>query len=232
MEIRSTTIWETWNASPSGRTENSTPTAGTMNGLATRNLWKGRETRRNSGIDQTKAGHGTANMPSGRWQIVGLLKKLAKNAALRFLRIKPTPNSAERLAKASIRSEGTPSTPFASNAKSRSGQTDTGRTNAVRALAPASKIMRKAAVFNLTVDGEHEFFANGVLVHNCDAAAGAHKQLAGGFEPWSDQDIIEAFDGEPTPFEDWTDDDEPDTLKKRLLGRMGQSESWGEVESL
>jgi len=27
-----------------------------------------------------------------------------------------------------------------------------------------------AAVFNLTVEGEHEYFANGVLVSNCDAA--------------------------------------------------------------
>lgn len=25
-------------------------------------------------------------------------------------------------------------------------------------------------VYNLTIDGEHEFFANGILVHNCDAA--------------------------------------------------------------
>ena len=24
-------------------------------------------------------------------------------------------------------------------------------------------------VYNLTVEGEHEFYANGVLVHNCDA---------------------------------------------------------------
>lgn len=26
-----------------------------------------------------------------------------------------------------------------------------------------------AAVYNLTVDGEHEYFAGGLLVHNCDA---------------------------------------------------------------
>jgi hypothetical protein len=28
---------------------------------------------------------------------------------------------------------------------------------------------RRADVYNLTVEGEPEFFANGVLVHNCDA---------------------------------------------------------------
>jgi hypothetical protein len=31
----------------------------------------------------------------------------------------------------------------------------------------------KAAVYNLTVEDAHEFFANGVLVHNCDALSGA-----------------------------------------------------------
>ena len=25
-------------------------------------------------------------------------------------------------------------------------------------------------VYNLTVEGEHDFFANGILTHNCDAA--------------------------------------------------------------
>jgi len=34
------------------------------------------------------------------------------------------------------------------------------------------------AVFNLTVEGEHEFFANGVLVHNCDSFSGAYNELA------------------------------------------------------
>ena len=28
---------------------------------------------------------------------------------------------------------------------------------------------RKEKVFNLTIEGSHLFFANGVLVHNCDA---------------------------------------------------------------
>ena len=30
-------------------------------------------------------------------------------------------------------------------------------------------VSKKQPVFNLTVDGEHEYFANGVLTHNCDA---------------------------------------------------------------
>ena len=31
------------------------------------------------------------------------------------------------------------------------------------------KIIGERAVYNLTVEDEKEFFANGVLVHNCDA---------------------------------------------------------------
>jgi hypothetical protein len=30
-------------------------------------------------------------------------------------------------------------------------------------------VVQQAAVYNLTVEDEHEFFANGVLVKNCDA---------------------------------------------------------------
>lgn len=37
------------------------------------------------------------------------------------------------------------------------------------ALLEAPRSSGRAAVYNLTVDGEHEFFADGVLVHNCDA---------------------------------------------------------------
>jgi hypothetical protein len=32
-------------------------------------------------------------------------------------------------------------------------------------------------VFNITVDGEHEYFASGVLVSNCDAALYAYRHL-------------------------------------------------------
>jgi len=37
-------------------------------------------------------------------------------------------------------------------------------------------------VYNLTVEGEHEYFANGVLTHNCDAlryCLYSHDQRAG-----------------------------------------------------
>lgn len=37
---------------------------------------------------------------------------------------------------------------------------------------------RNAPVYNITVDGEHEFFANGVLVSNCDAARYAYAAMS------------------------------------------------------
>jgi len=36
----------------------------------------------------------------------------------------------------------------------------------------------QADVYNLTVENAHNFIANGVLVHNCDAASGAYRMLA------------------------------------------------------
>jgi hypothetical protein len=38
-------------------------------------------------------------------------------------------------------------------------------------------------VFNLTVDGAHEFFANGILVHNCDAKRYVTRYLDGAAGP-------------------------------------------------
>jgi phage terminase large subunit-like protein len=47
--------------------------------------------------------------------------------------------------------------------------TSTARSQLVLARVVAVRKAGRSAVYNLTVDGEHEFFANGVLVHNCDA---------------------------------------------------------------
>ena len=39
---------------------------------------------------------------------------------------------------------------------------------------------RSGPVYNLTVDGAHEFYVNGVLVHNCDAMRYATTSLMRG----------------------------------------------------
>ena len=43
----------------------------------------------------------------------------------------------------------------------------------VHVLAVNESDRLKQPVFNLKVEGAHEFFAEGILVHNCDAASGA-----------------------------------------------------------
>jgi hypothetical protein len=46
----------------------------------------------------------------------------------------------------------------------------------VRRIA-RKKLDHPVPVYDLTVDGVHEYFANGFLVHNCDAVSGAFEQL-------------------------------------------------------
>ena len=70
----------------------------------------------------------------------------------------------------------------ASTAGRRSGLISTAR----RGPAPVSVVQpyeaagRAPAVFNLTVEGEHEYYANGILVSNCDALRYLLFQLVGG----------------------------------------------------
>jgi len=71
-------------------------------------------------------------------------------------------------------------------------------TTAVRSLTPAGR----APVFNLQIEEVPEFFANGVLTHNCDAAAWGFHQLTGKtaavsgrdrarahFNPWAAEEV-------------------------------------------
>ncbi len=36
-------------------------------------------------------------------------------------------------------------------------------------VVEVSKLSKRSIVYNLTVDDQHEYFANGILVSNCDA---------------------------------------------------------------
>lgn len=59
---------------------------------------------------------------------------------------------------------------FVNFATRRFGSIDTCRQNAVHVVA-ASASANERRVFNVTVEGEHEYFANGLLVSNCDGFA-------------------------------------------------------------
>jgi hypothetical protein len=86
------------------------------------------------------------------------------------------------------RKDATKRSDTAWNAKSPSWPTNT-TTNAgvaeVVPCAPPEKRTGRAAVYNLEVEGAHEYYANGVLVHNCDAHFWAFYDLSGklGDEP-------------------------------------------------
>jgi hypothetical protein len=63
-----------------------------------------------------------------------------------------------------------------------SGRTDTGQSPLrVRGYA-APSFAGVAPVYNLEVEGEHEYFANSILVHNC---VWALTELAGGTDGWA-----------------------------------------------
>jgi hypothetical protein len=50
----------------------------------------------------------------------------------------------------------------------------------VSVLGPFASDSAPRDVYNLTIDGAHEFYANGVLVHNCDATRYLLINLGGG----------------------------------------------------
>jgi len=54
------------------------------------------------------------------------------------------------------------------------------------AVGPAGRASRTAVVYNLTVDGAHVYYANGILVSNCDAMTQALRRfsLGGGWLGW------------------------------------------------
>jgi len=57
----------------------------------------------------------------------------------------------------------------------RSSATSISKQNTIPVLALNKRASETLPVFNLTVEGEHEYFANGILVHNCRYLLAAHK---------------------------------------------------------
>jgi intein/homing endonuclease len=55
------------------------------------------------------------------------------------------------------------------------------RPNVLIKSASVRKLVQRhlIPVYNLAVEGENEYFANGILVHNCDATSGAFGVLTG-----------------------------------------------------
>lgn len=58
------------------------------------------------------------------------------------------------------------------------------KTSAPVRVVGLSEKSGRVPVFNLTVEGENEYYANGILVHNCDALVWALTELMLGTETW------------------------------------------------
>ncbi len=61
--------------------------------------------------------------------------------------------------------------------------------------ATVRALLDPVCVYNLEVEDEHEYFANGVLVHNCDASSGAQLELSGRTGAWKFAEAVNIAGG-------------------------------------
>jgi hypothetical protein len=128
--------------------------------------------RRPSGTAQRRAGHGTSSTDEGPWPHESQSRSPASIAAQRSTPRTSPPASAttpaspprDEQAASTTSSESAPSAGTSSPSGSTAGRC-AARTRVLR-VEPTG---RHEPVYNITVAGEPEFFANGILVHNCDA---------------------------------------------------------------
>ena len=187
-QTRTTTTSATSSSSSEGSTSQSTRTNGSQK-IRSRSAetctrpWR----RPKSGTAQMKAGSGIASTLSPRSR--GSASNTPATSAARSSSSK-RPTSATTSAPKSARqlSGGAParttSPIFANNAGRSSGATNSSLTASARPLVPVQVVEvlandeRVEHVFDISVEGMHEYFANGVLVHNCmDASSYATTHL-------------------------------------------------------
>jgi hypothetical protein len=170
MATASTTIRPTLNVSPLRSTRNVTPLI--LRASASVPTSRVSVTSPQSGTNQTRGALGTANTASERGNIASLLSDRATSAA---------PRSPASLSGTTIDSAPTPASPSGGDPRglmTRIGRALTAAQRSVRTStarpAVAHDVVRgrfvlsdRRPVYNLTVSGTPEYFANGVLVHIC-----------------------------------------------------------------
>lgn len=126
-----------------------------------------------SGIEAQRGEPGTANMPKGLLATVFLSRRNVSSAAAntssqcqgqRIASAQMLANQQQESSPASMMLNG--SAPFATR---HSLSISTPRPSAVPIYVLHNCESGTGSVYNLTVEGQHEYFANGVLVSNCDA---------------------------------------------------------------
>lgn len=188
-ETRSTTTCQTWSASPP---KNTPPVMPLWAALLRRNIsriWSESAPCLPNGIGQKRGENGTDSMAGECSEISRRLIASAITAGSRINAncfgkplLDTVPASANHTR--GPRLALTTRTGFAFSAAKRFASTDTKRPDAapvfVRAIIDSGE---RRPVYNLTVDDAPEYYANGVLVHNCDALRYAVMHLDGGPGP-------------------------------------------------
>lgn len=171
MEIRSTTTLTTWNASRRQIIEGGTRDVRQLSG----NALTGYVLLLPSGTEAQMDWRGTPSMAGWYGRRGRQKSESATNAARLTTTREFEARASFALPSASTagttRKEHTSSTGHAQDAASRSLLCAVAsRRTAVHVLGVSAA--KNAVVYNLTVDGTHEYYANGILVHNCaDAVA-------------------------------------------------------------
>jgi hypothetical protein len=167
----STTHPTIWNASAARSTGKYTLTnCGPQSGLS---IWPVSALWRQNGTLRRKASLGTESTGELRGKVESLVRWFARLAAqgLRPAMLAHAHGSAQQHVRGGSRTRPTDTTcrSPAPSVPSHSGRTST---RGAPSLVPASvlgvfAVSERVPVYDLMVEGEHEFFANGLLVHNC-----------------------------------------------------------------
>lgn len=201
MAIRSTTTSPIWSACPPESTSPTIPNL--LSGYKAAELpdtWDPSGTLPPSGMGQMKVGYGTASTQSEHGRPDSQNGSRAPFAVKRPITSSPlvarssfVPGTA-RPPNAALQASTTKIVP-ANGVVNHSGSTDTERPARVHGVAAHISAIRpvgSAPVYNLTVDGPHEYFAGGILVSNCDAL---------GYLLWSEFNVLEPErDFTPQPY--------------------------------
>jgi len=152
--------------------------------------WSGSETKHQNGTDQKKVGHGTKSTPKHLLQRPGVFR-----GSMRRLPSAVFGAAKKLFAKA-------PDVCFAGPDAKPPNQS-----SVLVSRVTNTRTMRH--VFDLTVEGEHCYYANGMLVHNCSQAL-RYLRDAG----WLEID--------PPPDNDWDEDDYVDSGRVRRANPYAQ----------
>ena len=137
------------------------------------------------GINLQKEENGIGRMQPGLLPLLRSNRASAANVETHFNLSTRTRRSAPR----SVGAAGEGKTALKShssahNVVKHSSETPTGPSaNAIQISVISVRriaIIEAVPVFNLSIDGSHEYFANGILVHNCDCMVDAVQDLLGG----------------------------------------------------